>query len=72
MNRWKRLKAQRLKAEPNCRTCGRLANEVDHIHNLAAGGQPYDYHNTQSLCTDCHKTKTQHEANTARTTPRRY
>lgn len=65
--RWRKLRQQRLSDEPFCRACkqrGRLvpAHEVDHVLSIANGGERYDYDNTQSLCTDCHKDKTQKES----------
>jgi 5-methylcytosine-specific restriction enzyme A len=51
----------------NCQKKGitRLATERDHIINLAEGGTD-DPGNTQGLCVDCHKAKTQRESNKAR------
>jgi len=53
---------RRLSVEPNCRDCAakgdmRLAEEVDHIVPLAAGGQDTD-DNVRSLCRFCHATRT--------------
>lgn len=46
-----------------CRSSGRLtpASEVDHIRPLWSGGTDAD-HNLQSICGDCHKSKTDAEA----------
>lgn len=53
-----------------CITTGRvsLATEVDHITGLAQGGT-HDDDNLQSLCHDCHATKTARD-NGKRTKPR--
>ena len=40
-----------------CNYCGDTANEVDHILELAEGGDN-DISNLQVLCTNCHKIKT--------------
>jgi 5-methylcytosine-specific restriction protein A len=51
----------------HCKAKGiaRIATERDHIINLASGGTD-DIDNTQGLCADCHKAKTQSESNRAR------
>ncbi|EAS0269933.1 HNH endonuclease, partial [Salmonella enterica] len=41
--------------------CTRLAKQVDHVHNLASGGDMYDGP-LQSLCEPHHRAKTQREA----------
>ena len=48
-----------------CRHCGDHATEVDHITNLAQGGTHHP-DNLQSLCTPCHRAKTETEALAAR------
>jgi len=53
---------RRLKAEPFCRDCAeygiqRLADEIDHITPLSAGGQDAD-DNVRSLCRVCHSART--------------
>lgn len=56
---WQATARAHLTTEPTCRACGsdeRL--QVDHITELADGGEPYDESNLQTLCEDCHKSKT--------------
>jgi 5-methylcytosine-specific restriction protein A len=55
-------RARRLAAEPYCRDCRlkgeeRLADEVDHIVPLDAGGSDED-DNVRSLCRPCHAART--------------
>lgn len=54
----------------HCQTAGRvsIATEVDHIIGLAQGGTHADS-NLQSLCHDCHSTKTARD-NGKRSKPR--
>ncbi len=40
-----------------CNYCGEVGNEVDHVIELAAGGDN-SIENLQVLCKPCHKTKT--------------
>ena len=40
-----------------CNYCGEIGNEVDHVIELAAGGDN-SIENLQVLCKDCHKKKT--------------
>ncbi|MET9286490.1 HNH endonuclease [Nocardia beijingensis] len=49
--------------------CTRLADEVDHIESVGAGGERYDPANLQSLCHDCHQAKTAAEAKAAQYLP---
>ncbi|OAU97558.1 MULTISPECIES: HNH endonuclease [Moraxella] len=61
---WRRLRAEILARDQyTCRHCGRIGGqlEVDHIINTAQGGTD-DKSNLQTLCRDCHQTKTQAEA----------
>jgi 5-methylcytosine-specific restriction endonuclease McrA len=44
------------------RPCGAPANEVDHI----VRGDNHAYENLQAICRECHKKKTQAEAQAAR------
>ena len=42
-----------------CRTCGKAGRlEVDHVLPLDRGGDPLDLTNLQTLCRDCHFSKT--------------
>ena len=61
--RWHRVRARQLAREPLCRACaavGRttLAEHVDHVVAIAAGGASFDPDNLQSLCGPCHSGKT--------------
>jgi len=55
---WQRCRAAHIAREPTCRHCGALADEVDHIVPLSAGGSKLDDSNLQSLCRSCHRKKT--------------
>lgn len=41
--------------------CGGVAEEVDHIVNVADGGDEWDWDNLQSACKHCHAVKTARE-----------
>lgn len=58
--------AARIRRRDNhtCQSCGARGHEVDHIINAKAGGGDAD-DNLQTLCTDCHRVKTQAEAQAA-------
>ena len=58
---WRRLRAQVLREEPLCRSCGAPATDVDHIIPRAKGGTHHRA-NLQSLCRPCHRTKTQRDS----------
>lgn len=47
-----------------CQACGQPGHEVDHIINVKAGGTDRP-DNLETLCTPCHKAKTQREAQKA-------
>lgn len=60
---WHRTRCRILERDPICCACHLMPPaEVDHIHD------PHDHDDTnlQGLCTDCHKRKTQAEAQAAR------
>ena len=42
-----------------CVLCGACAKQVDHIQELADGWSFSDFSNLRSLCSPCHKAKTQ-------------
>lgn len=46
--------------------CGALATQVDHVVPLFEGGSD-SMDNRRAICTPCHDTKTQEEAQRART-----
>lgn len=54
---WRRIRARYLRRYPDCVVCGRLAEEVDHIVPLAAGGT-HEEGNLQALCKVHHSQKT--------------
>lgn len=45
-----------------CQACGRRDRrrglDVDHIREIARGGEPLSYENLQTLCRSCHRAKT--------------
>jgi len=60
---WKLARAERLSIEPLCRSCRAVsklvaATVVDHIIAIEDGGAELDQDNLQSLCIDCHNSKT--------------
>ena len=60
---WARLRRTILARDPWCSVCGQSAStEVDHIQ----AGDNHHITNLQGICTQCHKTKTQAEAQEAR------
>ncbi|NLE82386.1 MAG: HNH endonuclease [Rhodococcus sp.] len=66
--RGRRLRQQVLEEQPICAIpgCRRLSAEVDHIVNLAAGGERYDRANCRGLCEPHHREKTAREAQAGR------
>lgn len=64
---WQKLRKQVLERDghecqergPNC--IG-YANEVDHDHNVAAGGAKLEPRNARAICTPCHRDKTRRES----------
>jgi 5-methylcytosine-specific restriction protein A len=59
-NLWRKVRWRFLKKYPLCAHCGRLANLVDHIQPLRAGGT-HNWDNLQSLCRSCHAVKSEAE-----------
>ncbi len=74
--RWKQLRLAHLALYPLCRDCAErgmtvLANTVDHVVPVSAGGSAYPGHDgLSSLCGPCHSRKTARgvEAGAVRTT----
>lgn len=64
--RWAKLRAQVLREEPQCRTCGAPTTDVDHIVPTQDGGAPFDRANLQGLCHAHHSEKTAREVNERR------
>ena len=61
--RWRKVRDRKLKVEPLCEPCqanGRTtaASEVDHIVPLNDGGARLAWRNLQSICRECHASKT--------------
>ena len=54
---WRRVRAEHLEMEPDCRSCGAPAREVDHIVTRRSGGSD-DHDNLRSLCKPCHSRRT--------------
>lgn len=54
---WRKLRAMQLQLYPNCRVCGKFATVADHIKPRDKGGKD-ELDNLQSLCKECHSTKT--------------
>lgn len=60
---WRSRRARVLRRDKHtCVTCGNKATDVDHI----ADRHDHTLPNLQALCAQCHKTKTQREAQAAR------
>jgi hypothetical protein len=57
---WRRLRNEKLAADPWCSVCGRLADEVDHLERPAGPNDPrfWDWSNLDSKCKRCHASKT--------------
>lgn len=56
---WTRIRAEVLWENKKCQKCGHNpSSEVDHIKEIAIGGDPFDKANLQALCHQCHKKKT--------------
>lgn len=59
---WERARKRQLTKEPQCRRCKTTLNlQVDHIKPISQGGSKFDATNHQTLCADCHKSKTRNE-----------
>ena len=61
--KWRKLRNYYIKNNPLCVMCKnnnriKKAYLVDHIKEVADGGEMYDYRNLQSLCDPCHRSKT--------------
>jgi len=56
---WSRIRAEVLWEHKICQNCRvNPSSEVDHIKEIALGGDPFDKSNLQALCSRCHKEKT--------------
>lgn len=56
---WRENRMKVIAANPLCETCGRLAEEVDHIKPHRGDKALFeDASNLQALCKACHKAKT--------------
>lgn len=57
--KWAQTAADHLELEPACRVCGSTHRlRVDHIREIADGGELYDHSNLQTLCEDHDAEKT--------------
>lgn len=56
--KWRNARARVKIEEPFCRMCGKVADVVDHIIPIKAGGKKLARENLQSLCHKCHNEKT--------------
>jgi 5-methylcytosine-specific restriction enzyme A len=54
---WKMLRAWHISQEPLCRICNDRGQMVDHIHEIAEGGDALAVSNLQTLCRSCHEKK---------------
>lgn len=54
---WARIRAEHLRLQPTCCSCGRPGAHVDHIQPRAQGGSD-EHANLQTLCASCHSRKT--------------
>ena len=63
IKRWKVIRLEILERDGyRCRKCGKAGRlEVDHVLPIHKGGAVYLESNLQSLCRDCHITKTRNE-----------
>lgn len=59
--RWQRVRNWHLASNPLCIKCGQLGQIVDHILPRRDGGAELDPDNLQTLCRQCHATKTHAE-----------
>lgn len=62
-NRWRRLRKEKLAADPFCQYHSggvALATEVDHRVAIGKGGDPWAWENLVSCCRECHSKKTFH------------
>jgi 5-methylcytosine-specific restriction protein A len=65
-SKWQAMRAAHMRDNPLCAHClinkrYTLATECDHIKPLWQGGAEFDPRNLQSLCHDCHVTKSSEE-----------
>ena len=62
--RWQRLRRATLERDGwRCRACGGAGKlEVDHIQPIYKGGEIYSLDNLQTLCKNCHLSKTLRES----------
>jgi 5-methylcytosine-specific restriction endonuclease McrA len=63
---WRQFSLAYRKANPLCVECykkGKIVpvQVVDHINPIRRGGDPFDYNNCQSLCHQCHNSKSGHD-----------
>lgn len=66
--RWRKLRAEYIKHNPLCVICKKdnritEAKVVDHVKEIADGGDVWNVSNLQSLCDRCHRVKTARAVN---------
>jgi 5-methylcytosine-specific restriction protein A len=64
--RWVNLRNRYATHQPLCEHCLRVGlsvpgEEVDHVHELEDGGDPWDWDNLSHLCHSCHNRKSARE-----------
>jgi len=60
--RWQTVREMMLSEDPFCK-CGRVATVVDHVRPIRQGGSIWDKNNLQTMCRECHNSKTAKESN---------
>ncbi len=56
--RWQKFRTWYRAQYPMCAICGRVGHLVDHIKEIKDGGAELDPNNCQTLCRECHSSKT--------------
>ena len=56
------IRMQKLRMNPFCEICYSKnnivpASDIDHIKPISVGGEPFNFNNLQSLCNNCHNSK---------------
>jgi len=59
---WRKYRKSFLSRNPLCVECGRVAEVVDHITSVRLGGSFWLPSNHQSLCHQCHNSKSGRES----------
>lgn len=70
--RWRKVRADRLSIEPECRNCGQPAEVADHLDGTdytddsGTGPSWLNINMTRSLCASCHTSRTDQQGAAAR------